>query len=294
MLEEIFWTILEKDKSKSGYVKCRCHCGVIKSIYLQNIRSGKSKSCGCRNNLKINSGDYFGQLTALHKDNTQGQNRWFFQCDCGNIINTTASTVMNGDKKSCGCYTQKGKHKNKFSNKKFGKLSIFELDSRKSNTKAKYYKYKCDCGKEGSIISTSIGKSYSCGCVRDSKDFYNEISGTHYGNIKYNAEYGRKRKIDFSVSKEYLWDLYIKQNRKCAISNIEIVFGRNKRRDITTASLDRIDSNKGYIEGNVQWVHKYLNMMKRTCENFEFIQWFDEAAECYIKHKREQEQNDND
>ena len=30
----------------------------------------------------------------------------------------------------------------------------------------------------------------------------------------------------------------------------------------TTASLDRIDSNKGYVEGNVQWVHVDVNYMK--------------------------------
>lgn len=29
-----------------------------------------------------------------------------------------------------------------------------------------------------------------------------------------------------------------------------------------TASLDRIDSSKGYIPGNVQWVHKDVNKMK--------------------------------
>lgn len=30
-----------------------------------------------------------------------------------------------------------------------------------------------------------------------------------------------------------------------------------------TASLDRIDSGKGYEVGNVQWLHKDVNMMKR-------------------------------
>lgn len=29
-----------------------------------------------------------------------------------------------------------------------------------------------------------------------------------------------------------------------------------------TASLDRIDSSKGYVEGNVHWVHKDINIMK--------------------------------
>ena len=38
-----------------------------------------------------------------------------------------------------------------------------------------------------------------------------------------------------------------------------------------TASLDRIDSNKGYIKGNVQWVHKDVNTMKMDHTQEEFI-----------------------
>lgn len=40
-----------------------------------------------------------------------------------------------------------------------------------------------------------------------------------------------------------------------------------------TASLDRIDSSKGYIEGNVQWVHKRINKMKLDDSDTEFIEW---------------------
>lgn len=37
-----------------------------------------------------------------------------------------------------------------------------------------------------------------------------------------------------------------------------------------TASLDRIDSSKGYVVGNVQWVHKDVNTVKwdLTLDNF--------------------------
>ena len=38
-----------------------------------------------------------------------------------------------------------------------------------------------------------------------------------------------------------------------------------------TASLDRIDSSKGYVEGNVQWVHKMINMSKQQYSQEEFI-----------------------
>lgn len=38
-----------------------------------------------------------------------------------------------------------------------------------------------------------------------------------------------------------------------------------------TASLDRIDSTKGYTEYNIQWVHKLINIAKSTLTNNQFI-----------------------
>jgi hypothetical protein len=40
-----------------------------------------------------------------------------------------------------------------------------------------------------------------------------------------------------------------------------------------TASLDRIDSTKGYIKGNIQWVHKDVNKMKWNWNQSNFINW---------------------
>ena len=58
----------------------------------------------------------------------------------------------------------------------------------------------------------------------------------------------------------------------CAISGIKLIFARSWTRD-QTASLDRIDSKKGYVEGNVQWVHKRINEMKMDHSNKELISW---------------------
>ena len=44
-----------------------------------------------------------------------------------------------------------------------------------------------------------------------------------------------------------------------------------KRKSDGTASLDRIDSSKGYIEGNIQWVHKDINRMKGDSSDNDFI-----------------------
>jgi hypothetical protein len=38
-----------------------------------------------------------------------------------------------------------------------------------------------------------------------------------------------------------------------------------------TASLDRIDSSRGYTADNIQWVHKHVNLMKRSFNEEYFI-----------------------
>jgi hypothetical protein len=40
-----------------------------------------------------------------------------------------------------------------------------------------------------------------------------------------------------------------------------------------SASLDRIDSSKGYVKGNVQWTHKTVNIMKQAMSDEELIDW---------------------
>lgn len=47
------WTIISNDyknsTTKHKRVICRCDCGKIKSVLLETIKNGKSKSCGCSN-----------------------------------------------------------------------------------------------------------------------------------------------------------------------------------------------------------------------------------------------------
>jgi len=82
---------------------------------------------------------------------------------------------------------------------------------------------------------------------------------TYFSSLKRGADGGKGRKpVDFNISIEYVAVLLDeKQEGKCALTGLPISI---KDR---TASLDRVDSSKGYIEGNVQWLHKDVNMMKR-------------------------------
>ena len=148
--------------------------------------------------------------------------------------------------------------------KRFGHLVVRGLAEISRNGHARWH-VMCDCGVFKTVLSTHLvsGKIRSCGncsVLRERRNFkgVGDLPLTYYSSLKRGAEGGKGRSpIVFDVSIEYLWDLFVFQKGKCKYSRLPIDF-RSK-----TASCDRIDSSKGYIEGNVHWIHKDVNMMKR-------------------------------
>ena len=90
--------------------------------------------------------------------------------------------------------------------------------------------------------------------IRKKNGEVGELTKTEYTRFKRSAE---KRNYVFEVSIEYLWNLFQEQKQICAITGDFI-------QSIKDASLDRIDSTKGYIEGNVQWVTQQANLSKHV------------------------------
>jgi len=150
---------------------------------------------------------------------------------------------------------------------------------------------RCDCGNEINVALEKVkyGQVKSCGCIKkmrgpDHKDWNGcgEISADYYTTCKRRAKGGgifNRTPKEFNVSIEYLWQLFLKQNRRCALSGLELTFdpyGKGKKFKATnkvTASLDRIISSKGYVEDNVQWVHKHINIMKNEYSQEQFVEY---------------------
>lgn len=121
----------------------------------------------------------------------------------------------------------------------------------------------CECGvkKLVSAYTLKVGTSTSCKkCQR--------YDGNNNGNWKgvgvVPGYYLNRRNISISAKKEAA-RLIESQNFKCALTGLPISFIDK------SASLDRIDSNKGYIVGNMQWVHKDVNIMKNAYDVNYFI-----------------------
>jgi hypothetical protein len=79
--------------------------------------------------------------------------------------------------------------------------------------------------------------------------------------------------LPHSIDTEYLKDLYSKQEGLCAITGkVMIIRGFNCAADSPLSiSLDRIDSDEGYVDGNVWLVCTGINLMKSRLKMTEFV-----------------------
>lgn len=167
----------------------------------------------------------------------------------------------------------KSKYSNFFKkNQKYGEYTIISEDIIIEN-EAKVL-CQCKCGEKKLVSCYTLIKGTSTKCLKCGNSLkkdknpswkgFGEISGKIFGKLKRDAI---KRNIIFNITLEYLDDLYKKQNKKCALTNLDLSMLYTNQ----TASLDRINSSIGYIEGNLQWVHKDINMMKKNYEENYFI-----------------------
>lgn len=155
--------------------------------------------------------------------------------------------------------------------KTFGHLYVIGVAEVSRNGHYKYH-VRCYCGVEKVVLGTHMlqGNTKHCGCSnRKPRNWKGSgtVSATYFSSVKRGAKGGKGRKpIPFDITIEYISDLLDnKQKGRCALTGLEISI-KDK-----TASLDRVDSSKGYQKGNLQWLHKDVNMMKRHYSQDYFI-----------------------
>lgn len=147
----------------------------------------------------------------------------------------------------------------------------------------------CDCGNTKVYSTDHLTRKTcpvkSCGCRKKKhkgKDHHQwtgvgDISGGWFANhVTRERKQNTRTKVPVTITIEYIWNLFLKQDRKCSLSGTLLKIGQGAE---FNASIDRIDSSKGYIEGNVQWVDKHVNFMKRTYSQEFFIDMCKKIAE---------------
>jgi hypothetical protein len=239
-------------------------------------------------------GQMFGELEILEIIPLyRGKHRYYKSevvCHrCKSNSTMTLDAVLNGKTgvcRSCACKLKPSGLSSKLvkdiTGQRFGHLVALRVDETKR--KGVHWIFKCDCGREKSILGKRIrdGSHVSCGCSEMrmgnlSKTWkgYGEIPGKYWYQMINGA---KSRNLTFLLTIEKAWDIFLKQDKKCALTGTPIQLNHPK-----TASLDRIDSSKGYTEDNVQWVHLKVNVMKMDLSEKELYNW----CEKIIAYKNE-------
>jgi hypothetical protein len=80
-----------------------------------------------------------------------------------------------------------------------------------------------------------------------------------------------------SITVDYLYEIGEKQKWKCPLTGDSLEFSRGgdywggKWSNPKSCTIDRIDSNKGYVKGNIQLVTWQVNFAKSSVDNNDFI-----------------------
>lgn len=122
------------------------------------------------------------------------------------------------------------------------------------------------CGRKRNVKRADHAKSHAGKICKFCSNKKNHPQGEHRGiRISFIEKFrlqGASRNKQWNLSYDDVADQADRQNRKCALSGTDLIFSGDF--NTITASLDRIDNSKGYESGNVQWVHKHINMMRGT------------------------------
>lgn len=155
---------------------------------------------------------------------------------------------------------------------------------KKYNQKRKLITLKCEgCNKEYNKVLTYFKRN----CEKGVKSFCSRVCSGKYSWDKKDKGYVQKANpfsfyirnckrlgnIDLTVKD--LEDIWNNQKGICPYSGINLKLSTNSKRiknPIEKASIDRIDSNKGYIKDNIQFISYTMNLMKNTMTHEETVE----------------------
>lgn len=227
------------------------------------------------------TGQKFNMLTALEFVEMGGRRGsiWRFRCDCGNIVERPATSVMTGNAKSCGCLKRTSKIRNDLTGRRFGKLFVLERaeDIIKPDGKPIIqYKCLCDCGNETIVRYSSLvgNRTISCGCYH--KEKLGNMRRTHgyshkerlYGvwldmkhrcynkNNNHYKDYGGR---GITICPEWK-DNYANFRNWCISHGFTEEIRESGRNNIT---IDRIDVNGNYEPSNCRFVTNKENCLNK-------------------------------
>lgn len=161
--------------------------------------------------------------------------------------------------------------------KKFFKLKK-EINRCKKNKMGNYCSRSCTATYRNSLMTNEYWKKqyekypHIKNYIGNRKDEYSPFRCF----INHCKSRNRDSGLDVNINVVYLKKLWESQKGLCAYTKVKMILpetinGFSKLHSLKRASLDRIDSSMGYIEGNVEFVCYAINNAKNSYSKEEMI-----------------------
>lgn len=256
-----------------------CSCGCECSVYAENLRSKderrlktKCNKCSRMRPFSDLTGMKFGNFLVVRQAEPQYEKQmWQVRCSCGRECLVSKYRLLDGSSWKCKhCPTID------LSGRKFGQWTVVKRDANNSLR----WLARCSCGTEFNILKSTLISGSSTRCRKCYSNADGKIPFSSWATLTRGAKI-RGFSWSKEITREWLWDLFKRQEEKCALTGMPLCFSKRPRE--TTASLDRKDSQMGYEVGNVHFVHKHINIMKRDFSEEYFIEMCRKVAQKAIR-----------
>lgn len=224
------------------------------------------------------TGERFGKLVAEERVGTSknGHPLWRVHCDCGREKVLPRNRLYQD--RSCGCA-----HHWDLTGKRFGRLLVLGLSGRNASGNLRWT-CKCDCGEEkiitGSQLSAQSRGTKSCGCLRvealrlhPGADAVRLPKGLASRNavLRDRKEKARRSGRVWKLSDEEFDRICSSNCHYCGAGPSNFSCNPNNNGGFRYNGIDRLDSEEGYLNGNVVPCCWTCNWMKRSLSPEQFL-----------------------
>lgn len=136
-------------------------------------------------------------------------------------------------------------------------------------------------GRKSFCSRTCVGKNntgnFGENLNRSTEHLKGYTTADEFTGFRWHLRKANQRNHECDLTLEYLKELFEAQEGKCKYTKVKLNHPkyRCKNNHIYTASLDRIDSTKGYVKGNVQFISIAMNHMKSSMSESETYKLLD-------------------
>jgi len=184
-----------------------------------------------------------------------------------------------------GLYSSEGKIKD-IQGQVFGRLTVIKKSNNKNKCNHIYWECICICGKLKTVSGTNLrlGNVKSCGCLLSdiTKKMRRDELSKRIGYSAKSRTFNQYRSVakqknrEFILTKNQFLEIVVKDCFYCGSSPSNTSKPASKviaNKSFNYNGIDRIDSSKGYVIGNIVPCCKICNIAKRDMTLEKFKDW---------------------